>query len=248
MVVNHQVNKRHAKSGLARSAMQPLPDLIPVATELTMETAVQFYRVKCQDLKLTANKLAEKRFVEQFMSSIHQKSLKFQGLGLGPGCLLLLVQILYQNKQFMVLDLSLNQAGDEGATLLAQFFSADPMLIHVNLRSNGIGVEGCSKIFTGLMDNNHITSLDMGAIGGIERNRMGTKGCRALGEMLSKNESLSSLNVSMCGVTADGCGYIGQALALNTCLSSLDVTAIIRCVFMVPNSGMFWSPRNVDYE
>ena len=59
------------------------------------------YDEKCKDMHLKKNLNAQKRFVEQFMGSIQSKSLKLNGLGLGPGCAMLLKDILSMNRKFV---------------------------------------------------------------------------------------------------------------------------------------------------
>lgn len=228
LIVGHQVKQAHNASRPTTSGavarLSPLPDLEPEDSSFSMETATVLYKAKCRDLEIAENPLAEQRFVEQFMGAINQKSLRFQGLGMGPQCLGMLLKLLRKNPQFIYIDFSLNSSGDTGARMLAEYFASNPPVIYVNLRSNGIGVSGSAEIFTGLKKNFHVTALDMGAIGGIDRNRIGTDGCRALALLLDVNQTISNLNVSMCGITVDGCTFLGEVLATNRSLMSLDLS------------------------
>lgn len=254
LVINHQINQKHTnrpqttqtKARCVSSILSPLPSLpnqkpnntskqnsnkkskqttSKNSNPITFEKASEIYKMKCQDLNLKPNQTAEKRFVEQFMNSIFPKSMRFSGLGLGPTCITHICKILLKNPQFVYLDLSMNRLREEGATILKMYLQLNPPIIFLNLKSNSIGITGTSSIFKSLEKNIHLTSLDLGAVDGIDRNRLGTPGCKAVGNMLLRNQTLSNLNLSMCGVTADGCSYIGQALTQNTSLFSLDLTA-----------------------
>ncbi|KAK8892054.1 hypothetical protein M9Y10_029276 [Tritrichomonas musculus] len=194
-------------------------------SNITSEHASAVYIKKCEDLGLLPNPTAEKRFIEQFINSINEKSLRFTGLGLGPQSINCIVELFYTNPQLVYIDLSLNRLGDEGARTIGQYLELNTPMIYIDLRSNGIGIQGCVELFKGLKQNYHITNLDLSAVDGIERNRIGTEGCKYLGDVLSVNETLSNLNASMCGITADGCRFLGPALALNQSLMILDLTA-----------------------
>jgi Ran GTPase-activating protein (RanGAP) involved in mRNA processing and transport len=189
-----------------------------------METASMLYRAKCQDLGTKPNDTGERRFVEQFLGDIAPKSLRFQGIGFGVNCFLLLVPILRENPQFLYLDFSMNQVGNKGADVIGFFLEQNPPAIYLNLASNAIDEMGCVYLFRSLCLNHHLTVLDMGTVDGVNRNRMNTQGCEALGSMLLCNQTLASLNLSMCGVTAAGCGAIGRALVRNTALASFDLS------------------------
>lgn len=254
LVINHQINQKHtnrpqttqAKSRCVNSVLSPLPSLSEQkssrnsnsnnkkpkqivakkkSNQITFEVASEIYKMKCQDLNLKPNETAEKRFIEQFMNSIFPKSMRLSGLGLGPTCITKICKILLKNQQFVYLDLSMNRLKEEGAKILKMYLELNPPTIFLNLKSNSIGITGSSLIFKSLENNYHLTSLDLGAVDGIDRNRLGTQGCRALGNMLLRNQTISNLNLSMCGITADGCQFIGDSLTQNTSLFSLDLTS-----------------------
>lgn len=229
LVINHQVNKVHKWDLLPPMEENPKPNsqqnLLRNNSSITIYHALDIYKEKCRDLGLKPNPYGEKRFVEQFMNSVMKKSLRFTGLGLGPGCAKILIDVLYNNPQYVFIDLSLNKFKDDGAKMLARYVTLNPPLIYLDLRSNRIGIEGCTNIFNSIKCNTHLTNLDLSAIDGIERNRIGSEGSRALASVLSTNQALSSLNLAMCGITAEGCIHIGKALAKNTTLTYLDLTA-----------------------
>ena len=192
--------------------------------ELSIEDAKIVYRRKCEGLEIAPNEIAEQRFIEQFLQAIKNKVLKFTGLGLGPVGMGALMKRIADQKRFCVLDLSMNKFADAGAVHVANYIAKDPPIIHLDLRSNLIYAEGFAKLFEALKRNFHIVSLDCSAIDGIERNKMGTNGCRVLAELLAENETLSHLNVAMSGISPDGCTCLGEAMKSNESLMVLDVS------------------------
>jgi Ran GTPase-activating protein (RanGAP) involved in mRNA processing and transport len=183
------------------------------------------YQQKCADLRLVSSDLARKRFMEQFFNSVGRKSVHFSGLGLGVGCAALLVSLLIRHPRFVFLDLSFNRLSDSGVSIFSEFLASDPPIVSLDLGWNKIGVGGSVSLFRALMQNTHLTELDISAVGGLERNRVGTSDCVSLAGMLSSNETLSRLNAAFCGVTAEGCNALGPALAANRTLTFLDLTA-----------------------
>ncbi|OHT03965.1 hypothetical protein TRFO_28619 [Tritrichomonas foetus] len=227
LVVNHKINQTRDGARTQLLESKPLAPLAPVpsGSQISSEHASIIYYKKCEDLGLLPNPTAEKRFIEQFMNSINAKSLRFNGLGLGPKSIRCAVELFYSNPQVVYIDLSLNRLGDEGATVIGQYLLLNTPLVYIDLRSNGIGIQGCVSLFKGLKSNFHVTNLDLSAVDGIERNRIGTEGCKQLALVLECNETLSHLNAAMCGITADGCRFLGPALSNNRALVTLDLTA-----------------------
>jgi Ran GTPase-activating protein (RanGAP) involved in mRNA processing and transport len=232
LVLNWQLSKTHKIT-----ATDPLPPLDSPDPETPAEASdrptVTFthddvhliYLAKCSELKLKPTALSEKRFDEQIFNSIGRKSLRFSGLGLGPACAEILINVIFRCLQFVFLDLSVNRLRDEGAHMVANYLEYDPPLISLDLRSNGIGINGSLYLFNALCRNNHLTDLDLSAIGGVERNRIGTPGCQLFAHMLHNNSTLSHINAAYCGITVEGCGFLADALKVNRTLMELDLTA-----------------------
>jgi Ran GTPase-activating protein (RanGAP) involved in mRNA processing and transport len=228
LIVNHNVNSgQRATDFITESANDDSAvfDVTGHGTQINALHAAAIYQEKCADLDLRPNPLAEKRFVEQFMNSICRSSLRFSGLGLGARCMQCVVGLLHENLGLVFVVLSLNRLGDGGGRILGEYFGTDSNMIYVDLRSNGIGIPGCVAMFEGLKTNSHITNVDISAVNGIERNRIGAQGCQMLSEVLRANQVLSCLNVGMCSITAHSCQCLSRSLLSNNSLSVLDLTA-----------------------
>ena len=228
LIVNHKVKETHRGGFLDHAQIQSLDATFGSTArglKITPTHAAEIYQQKCLDLDLLPNPAAEKRFIEQFLGSIHRKSLRFTGLGLGPRCIRSIVDLCCMNPKIVYIDLSMNRLGDDGAAIMGQYLLHDTPMIYVDLRSNGIGMKGCIDIFKGLKKNCHVTNLDLSAVDGIDRNRIGTQGCKYLAEVIIENQTLSQLNVAMCGITSEGCLFLGPALTKNDALTALDISA-----------------------
>lgn len=253
-VVVHKASRPPSEIG----PPQPLGPLPPpqkvVNNNITVENVEALYEAKCADLEVPFNEKAKNRFINQFMNGIKIKSLYLSGLSLGPSCIRLLIELIYRHPRYINLDLSLNRIRDKGASFLAQFLAIDPPVICVDLRSNAITSDGSSMIFKALTGNTHITTIDISAIDGIDRNRVGTQGATAIASVLKKNDILSSLTISMCGVSEEGCGFIGPALASNKSLLYLDLsanrvgTAGIKKLFAEDNSLGILETLNLSHN
>ena len=227
LVLNHNVHTSHrTKRSNAKIIVPKIKSRgFTSNPNSTLKKAKDVYFNKCKDLKVKPNQTAENRFVEQFLHAVKNKSLKLAGLGLGPSCVQDLVQYITVNTNFVLLDLSLNRLGDAGVDVLCEYIAQDGELIDLDLRSNGIGIQGSTHFFNAVTLNTHITSIDYSTIDGIERNRIGTEGCLALANCIRKNQTVASLNLAMCGITADGCKALGYAIPYNSSLVYLDLTA-----------------------
>lgn len=222
IVVAHKSPKATSRpqTSLNRSLNNPILD-----HSFTPERAKFIYYQKCDELEIAPNSLAEKKFIDQLMNSIKQKSLIFSGLGLGPAGMKGLIGLIAENDKYIFLDLSMNQLQDDGAYALASYLNTNPPLIHIDLRSTGINVDGSINIFNSLRKNTHLVSLDYSAIDGIDRNRVGTKGCQYLAALIEQTKTISHLNLSMSGISIDGCAYISKALSRNDSLIFIDFSA-----------------------
>lgn len=219
IVVSHKVIRNgKASSIITRNSIR-------APNQITAKDAQYIYNEKCYDLEIAPNPNAERRFIEQFLSSLLRKSIKIGALGLGTEATKAFLQVIWNQKQYVYLDLSMNRLADAGAFLLAQYIQTNPPMIHLDLKSNNITSDGSTSLFQAMEENNTLVSIDFSAVDGIDRNKIGTKGCQALASLLLQNEIISHLYLSMSGISADGCAFLSEALSKNTSLLHLDLSS-----------------------
>lgn len=98
------------------------------------------------------------------------------------------------------LDLSANCIRDAGAEALATSIRLNPSLIALVLKSNDIGPDGGAALFRAAAQSSTLTSLDLSGVSGVNRNHIGLKGCKALGEALQSNPVLNAVNLEENGI------------------------------------------------
>ena len=213
--------KNHKKSKFIPN--DRLPMLKP-SNDKTEQVAIQIYESKCEENEVITNLLSQQKFVSQFISSITKKTRKFTGLGLGPKSISQLIEFLKENSNFVYLDLSLNRIQLNGSIKISEYLKKNKNLIYLDLRSNSLTPDCCSKIFDNLINNTHLVFIDFSAIGGINRNRIGIEGCKSISQLLNINNTLTHLNISMCGISFDGCQSLSPILSSLTNLIHLDLS------------------------
>ena len=205
--------------------METPPRNREIGHKLDENDALHIFKMKWEDLEIPPSAAAEQRFVEQFLHALKNKSLKFHSFGLGPAGVKALLQVLRTQTKYVFLDLSSNHMSDKGAGHVARYMCTNPPIIHLDLRSNAITNTGFIKLFRALRRNSFLASLDISAVGGIERNKIGLQGCKELANMLLENEIISTLNISTCGVSIEGCAFLSLAFSRNKGLVSVDISA-----------------------
>jgi len=94
-------------------------------------------------------------------------------------------------------------------------------IIHLDLSSNDITHKGADIIFSTLLNQHSIISLDLSSKEGINRNRLSHEGMRLLERVLKENMLLEYLYLSGNSVKNEGLKSILLGLAENKTLSAL---------------------------
>ena len=128
------------------------------------------------------------------------------------------------------LDLSANCIRDAGAEALASAVRLNPNLIAIVLRSNDIGPDGGASLLRAIGQSKSITSVDLSGVRGINRNHIGLKGCRALGEALRNNPCLTSVNIDENGIGPFGMEHLMVGLKDNISPQLLSLASNNLCV------------------
>lgn len=109
-------------------------------------------------------------------------------MGLGCKTAKVLSSLLAHNKAISHLDLSNNQIGKKGFLKLLPGLLKNTSLVHLNLGCNDIiGEESDESIFEQLINQKSLISLIFSNQQGLNRNRIGWKGCMGLSKLISNN-------------------------------------------------------------
>lgn len=183
------------------------------------------YDAKCVDQNLTPSWDREVRFMELLSASCKGSFFTLTENGLGCVAAEAVAHILSVDSTYSILDLSGNRLRDDGAKCVARLLAVNDTLVHVGLRSNDIGFEGGQAIAEALCNNNTVTSLDLGAHSGINRNHLGSRGASALGTMLKANGVLCTLSISSNGLGAEGMAHLAGGMEDNRALTQIDLSS-----------------------
>jgi Ran GTPase-activating protein (RanGAP) involved in mRNA processing and transport len=97
-------------------------------------------------------------------------------------------------------------------------------IIHLDLSSNDITPRGADIIFTTLLNQHSIISLDLSSKEGINRNRLSHEGMRLLERVLKENLLLEYLYLAGNSVKNEGLKSILLGLAENKTLNTLHLS------------------------
>jgi len=112
-------------------------------------------------------------------------------MGLGTKTAKVLSKLLATNTNISHLDLSNNQIGKKGFKKLLPGLLKNTSLIHLNLGCNDIiGEENDDSIFEKLIDHKSLISLNFSNQQGLNRNRIGWKGCMGMSKLISNNHMI----------------------------------------------------------
>ncbi|GAB1609227.1 uncharacterized protein LOC115226851 [Argonauta hians] len=125
---------------------------------------------------------------------------------------------LQKNTTLTVLDIRLNNIGNEGATMVGNALEQNSTLTHLNLSSTGMNGTGCKRICDALKHNKALEELDFSFV------EISDEGCVHIAEMLRQNEALKKLRLRSSSITWSGCKFLFEALACNTTLADLDMS------------------------
>ena len=127
---------------------------------------------------------------------------------------------LFLNHQCMtLLDLSHNNLGPDGTTLLASIIERNPRLplATLKLHSNQMTVEGGPIIAKLLEFNKTITDIDL------RFNQLFAEGASAIAKVLARNKTIRKLNLSNNTIADDGMVALAEALSTNDCMENCQV-------------------------
>ena len=129
-----------------------------------------------------------KFFIDKFKISCVDNVFNFIEHNAGPVSAKLISEVLDQNFYFSKLELGKNNLGDEGLGWIARLVARNPNIIHLDVSSNSITEEGVQILVDSLSNNNTLISLSLKSFEGLNRNKVGPKGCKHLKKLLQGSE------------------------------------------------------------
>ncbi|CAI9740169.1 LRR and PYD domains-containing 2-like isoform X4 [Octopus vulgaris] len=125
---------------------------------------------------------------------------------------------LQKNNSLTVLDVRLNNIGNEGATMIGNALEQNSTLRQLNLSSTGMDGAGCKRICDALKHNVALEDLDFSFV------EIDDEGCVHIAEMLRQNKALKKLRLRSSSITWSGCKFLFSSLVCNTTLTDLDMS------------------------
>ena len=125
---------------------------------------------------------------------------------------------LAENYNVRVMDLRLNNIGNEGAVHLANALAKNKTLCQLNLSSTGIDAEGCNAIAEALKTNISLVDLDLSFLD------IGDDGCVSIRDMLKQNRCLKKLRLRSTNLSWLGCGLLLEGIEIGKEIVELDLS------------------------
>lgn len=100
----------------------------------------------------------------------------------------LIAQTLATNDEFIRLELGKNNLTDQGLDAICQLLQVNKNIIHLDVASNNLTEEGARLLSEYLISNNTLISLCLKSFEGLNRNKIGAKGCAYLKKYLTKTK------------------------------------------------------------
>lgn len=100
----------------------------------------------------------------------------------------LIAETLIQNGEFIKLELGKNNLADDGIQAIAYLVGQNKNFIHLDVSSNNLTEAGVKSLADALMANNTLISLSLKSFEGLNRNKVGPKGCGHLKKLLTKTK------------------------------------------------------------
>lgn len=129
---------------------------------------------------------------------------------------------MWTNTSLTSLDLSCNGIDDAAGAYVARLLKRNSALVNVALGSNQLGVLACRAFGESLSSNSTLKclSLESNPLTGDGTN---ITGIRALADMLTRNSTLTSVNLWRCALGAEAGAALSRGMESNHTITFLDV-------------------------
>jgi Ran GTPase-activating protein (RanGAP) involved in mRNA processing and transport len=208
-----------------------------VINGLPMEQIKDLYIARCKDTQVDLLESQSNFFVGKFKVACVDRTFDLTEHNIGPITAKVIDQVLLDNPNFLKLELGKNNLADEGVIPIAHLLANNKHIIHADLSSNNITDEGVKILSEALMQNNTLISLSLKSYEGLNRNKVGGKGCVHLKKLLLKTKTLMYLNMSATQIGLVGLKTLCEGLRSNCSLLHLDISNN----YLGPNLSKFLS-------
>ena len=192
--------------------------------KVPLDTLKRLFRAKCDDLKLVYVEKQQNRFLEFCSKSIKLTKLSINECGLGVRASEIIAEIIKMNTDFRHLELVNNNISDDGLKIITDALMCNHTIISVDFSLCSISCEGSDYFFDKLAKHPTIIDVNISNNEGLHKNKISSKGCARLKELLIKNPVLSYLNVADNSLGVEGLKLLAQGLEKSHSLVSLNVS------------------------
>lgn len=190
---------------------------------VSLDQLIELYTTRCHDLNIPVIPEQQSRFFSNCYLNLANRSFSLREFGLGETSAKVIGKILANSTRFSYVILPKNAIGDKGAGGLVQSLLRNKGIVLLDLTSNDISSEGTSRIFELLRNHRSLTSLNLGSVEGLNRNRVGVPGAISLARLLRMNNILTHLNISGTLLGNEGLLHLTEGLKNNKNLLSLNI-------------------------
>jgi hypothetical protein len=150
------------------------------------------------------------------------KTLELRDCGITAAGAAHLAEGVGKSASLAMLILEFNNLGDSGAQALDSALAATSTLTNLDLLYCGITAAGAAHLAEGVGKSASLATLNLfnnNPLG----NKIGDSGAQALGVALAATSTLTSLNLSYCGITAAGAAHLAEGVGKSASLETLNL-------------------------
>mmetsp|Transcript_9413 Transcript_9413/g.17612 ORF Transcript_9413/g.17612 Transcript_9413/m.17612 type:complete len:535 (+) Transcript_9413:163-1767(+) len=204
-----------AMNGISKEGMDCLADKFPVAL-----SCVSHINLSKNDL---SNAEVAERVTLVLGKSKALRDINMASMRLGvAGCKAVARNLITKNRHLSKLDLTHNNARDEGTKEICTALRINSVLSRLDLGSNNVGPAGCACFVEAMSENETLRELDLSRTHSAQM-PLGIEGARQIAHMLSVNQSITSLNLYWCQIESAGALLLASALEDNKTIVHLNL-------------------------
>ena len=114
--------------------------------------------------------------------------------------------------------------GDEGAKLIGEGIRNNRSVVHFDISNNELSSRGGEQIIRGLADNESITSITLGSMEALHRNRLGPSCMLSMANMLKNNRVITFINLSSTSIRNEGVLNLSLGIIANPSILALNLS------------------------